>query len=434
MEPHHLRRGARADRGAPGRRPPRLPGVGVARGDRAAAGRAAGRRRRHLPAGRGRRRAAATPARWPSTPTAPKAEAMRELAERDRHRPRRRPPPTPTRPPTCRCSRRWATRWRSTPTGRWPGRPASAAGRSGSSPSRCGCATGSPSPAGGHHQPGPGRRRVLLLWRWSPRGTGRPPRPTAGRPDGPGPASPAARRAGRRAAAGVRRAAQVVRSRLAATTPRVMRMARISSFFMGEPTRSRPRTASVPGPVRPRAGRRPAGQTVSRSRAPVSEEGWRSLDMARASIWRIRSRVRLKCSPTSSRVRGSPRSRPKRRRRISRSRSSSGESSRPISSGSRDDGGHLEGRLGRAVLDHVAELGVAVLAQRLGERQRLGPEAQRLDQLVLGHLHLDAQLGQRGRAAELELEAGLGLLHPGQRVAGVDRAAGWSGRCWRCPG
>jgi hypothetical protein len=35
-------------------------------------------------------------------------------------------------------------------------------------------------------------------------------------------------------------------------------------------------------------------QTPSRSRAPVSEDGWRSLDIARASIWRIRSRVRLK--------------------------------------------------------------------------------------------------------------------------------------------
>ena len=58
-------------------------------------------------------------------------------------------------------------------------------------------------------------------------------------------------------------------------------------------------------------------QTASRSRAPVSLEGWRSFDMARASIWRMRSRVRLKCSPTSSRVRGSPRSRPKRSLRIS---------------------------------------------------------------------------------------------------------------------
>ena len=45
---------------------------------------------------------------------------------------------------------------------------------------------------------------------------------------------------------------------------------------------------------------------------------------------------------------------------------------------------HLERRLGGAVLDHVAELGVAVLTERLGERERLGAKAQGLDQLVLG--------------------------------------------------
>ena len=59
-----------------------------------------------------------------------------------------------------------------------------------------------------------------------------------------------------------------------------------------------------------------AGQTASRSRAPVSADGCRSLLIARASIWRIRSRVRLKYSPTSSSVRGSPRSRPNRSARI----------------------------------------------------------------------------------------------------------------------
>ena len=86
-------------------------------------------------------------------------------------------------------------------------------------------------------------------------------------------------------------------------------------------------------------------------------------------------------------------------------------------------GGHLEGRLGGAVLDDVAELGVAVLAQRLGERQRLGGEAQRLGDLVLRHLDLGRELGERGRAAELQLEAGPGLLEAGQGVAGVDRQA-----------
>ena len=141
--------------------------------------------------------------------------------------------------------------------------------------------------------------------------------------------------------------------------------------------------------------------------------------MARASIWRMRSRVRLKCSPTSSRVRGSPRSRPKRSLRISRSRSSSGASRRWISSGSRRGGRHLEGRLGRPVLDHVAQLGVAVLPQRLGERQGLGGEAERLGDLVLRHLHLGGQLGQRGGTAVLQLEAGAGLLQAGEGVARV---------------
>src|SRR4029450_4943948 len=99
----------------------------------------------------------------------------------------------------------------------------------------------------------------------------------------------------------------------------------------------------------------------------------------------MRSRVRLKCSPTSSSVRGSPRSRPKRSLRISRSRSSRGGRSRVISSGGGAGGGgggeepvdvvreerggrHLEGGLRGAVLDDVAQLGVAVLAERLAQR------------------------------------------------------------------
>src|SRR5690349_12888715 len=46
----------------------------------------------------------------------------------------------------------------------------------------------------------------------------------------------------------------------------------------------------------------------------------------------------------------------------------------------------LERRLRRAILDDVAELGVAVLTERLREREGLGREAQRLGDLVLGHL------------------------------------------------
>lgn len=51
-------------------------------------------------------------------------------------------------------------------------------------------------------------------------------------------------------------------------------------------------------------------QLANRSWAPVSIEGWRSFANAARSIWRIRSRVRPRMAPTSSRVRGSPRSKP----------------------------------------------------------------------------------------------------------------------------
>src|SRR5262249_8788343 len=72
-------------------------------------------------------------------------------------------------------------------------------------------------------------------------------------------------------------------------------------------------------------------------------------------------------------------------------------------------GRDLERRFRRAVLDDVAELGVAVLAERLREREGLGREAQRLGDLVLRHLDFDRELRERGRPAELELEPGPGL-------------------------
>ena len=56
------------------------------------------------------------------------------------------------------------------------------------------------------------------------------------------------------------------------------RMARISSFFMGAILGGRCGRADRPAHSAANA------QTVSRSRAPVSEDGWRSLDIARASI------------------------------------------------------------------------------------------------------------------------------------------------------
>ena len=193
-----------------------------------------------------------------------------------------------------------------------------------------------------------------------------------------------------------------------------------------DPGRDTPRR---PGGRRGR-GRHPfvrKDQTASRSLAPVSADGWRSFDMARASIWRMRSRVRLKCSPTSSSVRGSPRSRPKRSLRICALALVERREQAADLLGEERDGRGLERGLGRLVLDHVAELGVAVLAERLGQREGVGGEAHRLGDLGLGHLEVGGELGQRGRAAELGLEPAPRLLEAGQRVAGVhgeaDRAA-----------
>jgi hypothetical protein len=62
-----------------------------------------------------------------------------------------------------------------------------------------------------------------------------------------------------------------------------------------------------------------------------------------------------------------------------------------------------------------------VLAERLGERERLGGEAEGLGDLVLGHLDLEGEFGEGRRAAVLQLEPGPGLLEAGQGVAGVDR-------------
>ena len=136
----HLRRGARADGGPPPAGRPRLPRLGLTRGDRPAPGRAARRGRGH-PSGPRSTRRAATPAGMafyaygPARPT-----AMVELAERagiDLSASTAYSDSATDLP----CSRRSATRSPSTPTGRWPRWPASGSGRSGSSPSRCGCAT-----------------------------------------------------------------------------------------------------------------------------------------------------------------------------------------------------------------------------------------------------------------------------------------------------
>ena len=91
-------------------------------------------------------------------------------------------------------------------------------------------------------------------------------------------------------------------------------------------------------------------------------------------------------------------------------------------------GRNFEGRVGTAVLDHITEFGVAVFAQRLGERQRLGGEAKRLGDLLFRHLDLGGEFGKGGRTAVLQLQAGTSLLEASKGVAGVhgqaDGAAG----------
>ena len=163
-----------------------------------------------------------------------------------------------------------------------------------------------------------------------------------------------------------------------------------------------------------------SGQTASSSsRAPTSADGCRSFDIARASIWRMRSRVRPKCSATSSSVRSPPPSRPKRRR----------EDRALALVEHRQHLGHLAGqqrggrgveRGGRvAVLDEVAELGVAVVTHGLVERDRVDRVAEHFDDLLERQLGLGRQLGQRRRAAERAFELGAQLEQRGEHVAGV---------------
>ena len=113
----HLRRGARADRRPPGRRPAGLPHLGVARRDRRAARPVPRRRRvpgqpgphRHRrPLHRRDGRVRLRPLQGRPHPPGGRAATASTWS---------RPTPTPTPTPTCRCSRRSATRWRSTPTG-----------------------------------------------------------------------------------------------------------------------------------------------------------------------------------------------------------------------------------------------------------------------------------------------------------------------------
>ena len=164
-------------------------------------------------------------------------------------------------------------------------------------------------------------------------------------------------------------------------------------------------------------------QPPSRSRASRRALGWRSLHMACASIWRIRSRVRWKWTPTSSSVRGRPRSRPKRSIRISRSRRSSTTSILATSVDRRAAAAASNGDTALVILDKVAQIGVPVAAKRLGQRHGPADVAEDLRDFRFLHPQVDCQLGDGGTAPELAFEAAAGLAHPVQEVAGVDREA-----------
>src|SRR5205823_5094246 len=74
----------------------------------------------------------------------------------------------------------------------------------------------------------------------------------------------------------------------------------------------------------------------------------------------------------------------------------------------RDRGG-VEGSGCIAILDEVAELGVAVVTDGLVERDGVDRVAEHLDDLVERQLGFGRELGQRRRAAERALELGAHL-------------------------
>ncbi len=93
--------------------------------------------------------------------------------------------------------------------------------------------------------------------------------------------------------------------------------------------------------------------------------------------------------------------------------------------------GGVEGRHRGAVLDDITELGVPVLTERLGQRERLGGVAEDLGDLLLLELQVGGELGDRRAPAELTFEAAAGLGDPGEQVSRRAPADGRCGRCWR---
>ena len=141
------------------------------------------------------------------------------------------------------------------------------------------------------------------------------------------------------------------------------------------------------------------------------------------SIWRIRSRVTLNARPTSSSVRGRPPVRPKRISITSRSRCGSAASARRTFSRRRFSRGQLERRLGRLVLDEVAQLGLLLLADRLLQRDRLLGHAQDVAHLARRALELAGDLLRRRLAAELLDELALDVHDLVELLDHVDRDA-----------
>ncbi len=162
---------------------------------------------------------------------------------------------------------------------------------------------------------------------------------------------------------------------------------------------------------------------VSSSRAPRSVEGWRNLDIARASIWRnpfprqvemladLVEGAWLSAVEAEAQTEDLPLALVQRHQHLA-------DLTREQRGGRR-----LERRYGRSVLDNVAELGVTVLAQRLRQRERLGSVPEDLDHLFLFELEVGGELRRCRAAAKLSLEAASGLRHPGQQVPGMHRQA-----------
>src|SRR5439155_25598382 len=83
----------------------------------------------------------------------------------------------------------------------------------------------------------------------------------------------------------------------------------------------------------------------------------------------------------------------------------------------------LVGRLGPAVFDQVAELGLAIFADGRLERHRLGEVGDELLDSLRREVELLGQLVEGGGSAEAGLESGALLLEPSEVVGGVDGQA-----------